>query len=431
MFSLMLRAAVLLAFVAVASSLRDASPVLGKGDRFECMENGKNTIIFTLGDELGIGQFGAVFKTLDGKYAVKVQRPITKKMAWFVKPGLSNECGVMRHLEAHGLANVPRCHALCRKDDKDIMVMDLVNGATLDEAEERDKFWTDQGSKRVGEELYHTAIGMLRAGVVNTDQSSQNIMTSSNGSIYLIDFGMAVLKSHFMSECKQLHSSQDLISKRARLLSKYESHYGRAALCEVEWRALQEQTLGTMIYSLGASCEDESSLYEAFCKDQALEILRYGAESPPIIIPITQQYRAEENKRNFLEGSKSSGFYWHRDPDLILRPRDLMWLWHEQWKKEMPNGAELVGVDWGNSTDYDKDSFPPTVEEILTNGQRLLFRPPQDESLVPDSVRYGLAGCNQWYTKGGPAKYNRLREWEELSCAAPTYAKTRYFPPSS
>merc|ERR550532_2923763 len=161
-------------------------------------------------------------------------------------------------------------------------------------------------------------------------------MTSSNGSIYLIDFGMAVLKSHFMSECKQLNSSQDLVYKRALLLSKYERHYGRAALCEVEWRVLQEQTLSTMIYSLGTSCEDQSSLYDAFCEDQALEILRYGAESPPIIIPITQKYRAEENKRNFLEGNKSSGFYWHRDPD--LSHKDL----NERWKKEMPNGAELV-----------------------------------------------------------------------------------------
>src|SRR5262249_11975875 len=164
-------------------------------------------------DKIGEGGMGAVFKGVD----LMLEREVAIKM---LRPELARQPQVVERFrtEAVTLAklnhpNVATLHSFFRQGDDFFMVMEFVRGQTLDD------IIRVHGAMQCDRaiEMFCTALEGIdhahRMGIVHRDIKPANMMLTENGSIKVMDFGIArVLGSNRLTKAGHLIGTVEYMS---------------------------------------------------------------------------------------------------------------------------------------------------------------------------------------------------------------------------
>ncbi|OFW11251.1 MAG: hypothetical protein A3H96_25780 [Acidobacteria bacterium RIFCSPLOWO2_02_FULL_67_36] len=147
---------------------------------------------FTILDELGRGGMGVVYKAHD----TRLDRDVALKL---LPPDRVADPERRRRFEQEAKAasalqhpNIVTIYDITREGDRDVIVMEYVPGSTLDRL-------IGRKGLRLGEALGYSvqiADGLSKAhaaGIVHRDLKPSNVMVSGDGTVKILDFGLAKL----------------------------------------------------------------------------------------------------------------------------------------------------------------------------------------------------------------------------------------------
>lgn len=315
------------------------SCVLQEGDTHTCQG-----VTFTLGTPLGEGRWGAVFRTTDSKYAVKIETQTRRNDKFSHLKNYEHECGVMREFEAVDGIQVPACRAICIHEGKSVLVMDLIQTAVDMKHISQDTHGYDM--RAVARQIYESATAMLAKHIVNVDQRAENIVVGSHDTVYFIDMGMASRESEVQQYCN------DKETVRRYALMKQYADLGGSAGCENQIGSEASLTLTSALDSLPtSSIEAMEGLTEAFCKNPFHELT------------LSKYYRvsATEEDKNFLEAFKGKVNWDDTVVPPVLKKQGDVWVKvgskpvkvtgynGRPQPHKIPNGARLLGIKCDSS----------------------------------------------------------------------------------
>lgn len=152
-------------------------------------EEKKNLGRFRLEEQVGVGQFGSVWKAYDGE----LQRTVAIKIP---RPGQVEQVGAEQFLrEARAAAqvrhpNIVSVYEIGRQDETLYIVSDFVEGASLRQWLTAQKLTTREAAELCAE-IAHALHAAHEAGVVHRDVKPANIMLDMAGRPHVTDFGLA------------------------------------------------------------------------------------------------------------------------------------------------------------------------------------------------------------------------------------------------
>lgn len=171
-----------------------------------------------LSRKIGEGFYAMVFSICKKEDCTYVAKVFTKGDLAFVK----NEFIVQKYVAAHGLTSVPHGIYLCVSEGLQLIVMDFIDGLTLDELL--------RGVQVESDRIIHimNALDVIKKlnnlGVRHNDVHQKNIMMNKQGISYIIDFGKANFDRTLYDERRDLLDSlivnKDITEKEFGLLLK-------------------------------------------------------------------------------------------------------------------------------------------------------------------------------------------------------------------
>ena len=143
----------------------------------------------TVAGVLGSGGMGSVYcgfdRRLERKVALKVIRP-ERRLDQDARQRFRREARMLSRLKH---PNICQIYDLIERDDGDVLVLELVEGRSLRE-------FISEGLGRaealaIGRQLFEVLVAVHRQGIVHRDLKPENIIVQPNGSIKVLDFGLA------------------------------------------------------------------------------------------------------------------------------------------------------------------------------------------------------------------------------------------------
>ncbi|MBV9497335.1 MAG: serine/threonine protein kinase, partial [Acidobacteria bacterium] len=138
---------------------------------------------------LGVGGMGDVYRGFDEK----LMRPVALK-ALHRDQQLDDEARARLIREARTLSqlehpNICRIHDYMEGPEGDVLVLELIDGRTLDEVFREGI--SNAEKLRVARDIAEVLVAAHRAGVVHRDLKPENVMITTAGEVKVLDFGLA------------------------------------------------------------------------------------------------------------------------------------------------------------------------------------------------------------------------------------------------
>jgi serine/threonine protein kinase len=215
---------------------------------------------YELREKLGAGGLGQVYAGVD----MRLNRPVAVKI---LKPELADDAGLLARFyeEAASLgrlhhANITTLFSL-EDDPKPFMVMELVQGETIESIMRRKRLWVLEALALMPQIC--AGLGYAHGqGIIHRDIKPANLMVTLEGAVKLMDFGIARLRGS-----KRLTESGKMI--------------GTPTYMSPEQVRGQEGDERSDIYSLGVLLYELLSGSVPFDSDSDFDIKRAHLESPP------------------------------------------------------------------------------------------------------------------------------------------------------
>jgi len=215
---------------------------------------------YELREKLGAGGLGQVYAGVD----MRLNRPVAVKI---LKPELADDAGLLARFyeEASSLsrlhhANITTLFAL-EDDPKPFMVMELVQGETIEAIMRRKRLWVLEALALMPQIC--AGLGYAHAqGIIHRDIKPANLMVTPEGAVKLMDFGIARVRGS-----KRLTESGKMI--------------GTPTYMSPEQVRGQEGDERSDIYSLGVLLYELLSGSVPFDSDSDFDIKRAHLETPP------------------------------------------------------------------------------------------------------------------------------------------------------
>jgi len=139
---------------------------------------------------LGQGGMGLVYEGVD----VKLDRRVALKILQHPKQHLDAEARTRLTREARTLSrldhpNICRIYDFIDTDDADILVLELIDGRTLEEAMKEGL--TRSEKLRIALSIAEVLVVAHRAGIIHRDLKPENVMLTKSGEVKVLDFGLA------------------------------------------------------------------------------------------------------------------------------------------------------------------------------------------------------------------------------------------------
>ncbi len=149
---------------------------------------------YVVGDALGHGGMGEVFaawdETLQRHAAIKRLRVHTTS-AQELRTRLRREARVLSRLDH---PNICRVYDYVQSDIQDFLVMERIDGQTLLDALE--KGIEPRNKWKIAEQILEALASAHRCGIIHRDLKSSNVMLTQNGTVKVLDFGLARSEEH-------------------------------------------------------------------------------------------------------------------------------------------------------------------------------------------------------------------------------------------
>lgn len=239
---------------------------------------------FVIVSLLGRGGMGEVYEATD----IKLQRQVALK--FLAQSGAGDPASRQRlQREARALASLRHphictLHDVCSHGDRDFLVMELVEGETLDARVRR------QGTLAVGElvmiisqtcESLHFA---HQQGILHRDLKPANIMLTPQAGVKLLDFGIAKLASIQNQEIGHGNARDDVEVLATATLTHRAGVVGTLQYMSPEQALGQPLDARSDVFSLGIVMYEIATNYRPFHGDTANEVLNAVInEQPPAV----------------------------------------------------------------------------------------------------------------------------------------------------
>lgn len=143
----------------------------------------------TVAGVLGSGGMGSVYsgfdRRLERKVALKVIRP-ERRLDQDARQRFRREARMLSRLKH---PNICQIYDLIERDDGDVLVLELVEGRSLREVISGGLVRSE--ALAIGRQLLEVLVVVHRQGIVHRDLKPENIIVQPNGSIKVLDFGLA------------------------------------------------------------------------------------------------------------------------------------------------------------------------------------------------------------------------------------------------
>jgi len=220
---------------------------------------------------IGVGIFSDVFLSDSKHYAVKVA---TRKSGHFRNKGegenpswvvmkYDHECDIMRDLKTTTYMKLPDCKAVCQHRGHTVLVMGAIHGA----AAMSEIMAEDYDMYGIARQVYESLTGMLKRGILNVDQGSDNILVDKSSNVYFIDFGQAERVSEIKELCNDTSYSDEYANfQELRDLGTRSTLAQPSSGCMAQIGVWLARTAFRALSALPASSyEAMSGLTDAFC----------------------------------------------------------------------------------------------------------------------------------------------------------------------
>ena len=138
---------------------------------------------------LGSGGMGEVFsgfdRRLERKVALKVIRP-ERRLDQDTRRRFLREARMLSRLKH---PNICQIHDLLERPEGDVLILELVEGRSLREI--IDDGLGHEDALNIGSQLLEVLVAVHRQGIVHRDLKPENIIVQPDGSIKVLDFGIA------------------------------------------------------------------------------------------------------------------------------------------------------------------------------------------------------------------------------------------------
>ena len=234
---------------------------------------------------VGAGGMGEVYRARDEH----LQRDVAIK---FLKQGTADDRRTMRR-EAHALSqlnhpNIATVHDLLHEDGVDFVVMELIEGRSIDELLESGPMAPDT----VVEVARQIAAGLGEAhehGIVHRDLKPGNVMMTARGQVKLVDFGLATQSGSLEAEAGALTDRGDLGRRIGSFQTSSGALTGTLPYMAPEQIAGRPADARTDIWAFGAVIYQMVTKHRPFSATNALmladAILNREPPAPSSLVP--------------------------------------------------------------------------------------------------------------------------------------------------
>jgi len=150
----------------------------------------ENVLHYRLGDKLGEGAMGAVYRAVD----TKLERPVAiKRLHSRIAQSEDGRKRFLREMRVAASLNHPNIatiHAIEENENEPFMVMEFIDGGDLVDHLSTESL-TVTHALDIAIQIVSGLLAAHAKGVVHRDIKSSNIMVTCDGQVKITDFGLA------------------------------------------------------------------------------------------------------------------------------------------------------------------------------------------------------------------------------------------------
>jgi len=217
---------------------------------------GKNISHYTIHEKIGEGGMGIVYRAVDNRLLRDVVLKILplhfagdeKRLKRFTRE--AQAASALNH------PNICIVHDVGSEDEIRYIVMEFVEGKTLRQILEEKESLPENEVIEIALQICDALKAAHAKGIIHRDLKPENIMVTNNGTVKVMDFGLAKLKnSEFESEMSNADQSSDLLKNSLKTsLSTLQGTASYMAPEQINKRDVDERTdifsLGIVLYEL-------------------------------------------------------------------------------------------------------------------------------------------------------------------------------------
>ena len=138
---------------------------------------------------LGQGGMGDVYQGFDVRLARRVALKVLNSEGQLDEEARTRLIREARTLSKLDHPNICRIYDFIDEGDLDVLVLELIDGRTLQEAMNDGLSWADK--LRIAHDVASVLVTAHRAGIVHRDLKPDNVMLTKSGQVKVLDFGLA------------------------------------------------------------------------------------------------------------------------------------------------------------------------------------------------------------------------------------------------
>jgi serine/threonine-protein kinase len=138
---------------------------------------------------LGQGGMGDVYQGFDVRLARRVALKVLNSEGQLDDEARTRLMREARTLSKLDHPNICRIYDFIDEGDLDVLVLELIDGRTLQEAMNDGLSWADK--LRIAHDVASVLVTAHRAGIVHRDLKPENVMLTASGQVKVLDFGLA------------------------------------------------------------------------------------------------------------------------------------------------------------------------------------------------------------------------------------------------
>jgi tetratricopeptide (TPR) repeat protein/predicted Ser/Thr protein kinase len=138
---------------------------------------------------LGQGGMGDVYQGFDVRLARRVALKVLNSEGQLDEEARTRLMREARTLSKLDHPNICRIYDFIDEGDLDVLVLELIDGRTLQEAMNDGLSWAEK--LRIAHDVASVLVTAHRAGIVHRDLKPENVMLTASGQVKVLDFGLA------------------------------------------------------------------------------------------------------------------------------------------------------------------------------------------------------------------------------------------------